>query len=81
MFNRAKKIINYFHKEEKIQKDFKYRCVTCVFIQRLEYAQAVSGRCISIRSKGKVKSILVRNKKYGIEARFILNNPRFVLFK
>lgn len=83
MFNRTKKILNLHttHKSENVKIDFKYRCVTCVFMQRMEYAQALSGRCVSVRSKGVVKSIVIRNKKYGIEARFIINNPRFVLFK
>lgn len=81
MFNRTKNFIKNFKKPEFNQINFKYRCVKCVFIQRIEYAQVVSGRCISIRKKGLVKSVLVRNKKYGTESRFILNNPRFILFK
>jgi hypothetical protein len=83
MFNRSKlSFKNYLKtKNENLVRDFKYRCVTCVFMQRIEYAQTISGRCTSIRSKGVVKSIVVRNKKYGIETRFILNNPRLVIFK
>ncbi len=80
-YNRNNKILNNFKKSENFNKNFKNRCVTCVFMQRIEYAQTISGRCISIRSRGKIKSIVVRNKKYGVEIRFLLNNPRFVLFK
>lgn len=81
MYNRTKLIIHKFNDYEIFDKNFKNRCVTCVFMQKLEYAQALSGRCVSLRSRGKIKSILVRNKKYGIEARFMLNNPRFIVFK
>ena len=81
LYNRNKKIIKNFTNFEIIEKNFKNKCVTCVFMQKLEYAQTLSGRCISLRSKGKIKSILVRNKKYGVEARFLLNNPRFIIFK
>lgn len=70
-----------FNSFETFDKSFKNRCVTCVFMQKLEYAQNLSGRCISLRSKGKIKSIVVRNKKYGVESRFLLNNPRFIIFK
>ena len=81
IYNRSKEIIHLFSNFETLDKSFKNRCVTCVFMQKIEYAQTISGRCISLRSRGKIKSILVRNKKYGIEARFLLNNPRFIVFK
>lgn len=81
IYNRNKQIIKLFNNFETFDKSFKNRCVTCVFMQKMEYAQTISGRCISLRSRGKIKSILVRNKKYGIEARFLLNNPRFIVFK
>lgn len=81
LYNRNKQIIKNFNVFEDFTKNFKNRCVTCVFMQKLEYAQTLSGRCISLRSRGKIKSILVRNKKYGVEARFLLNNPRFIVFK
>jgi hypothetical protein len=81
MFNRTKFFVKNFSNSEILIPKFKYRCVKCVFIQRIEYAQVVSGRCISVRKKGQVKSLVIRNKKYGTEARFIINNPRFIMFK
>jgi hypothetical protein len=81
MFNRTKFFIKNFLDSEILIPEFKYRCVKCVFIQRIEYGQVVSGRCISVRKKGRVKSLVIRNKRYGTEVRFIINNPRFIMFK
>lgn len=81
MFNRTKIFKKKFSNSEILLAEFKYRCVKCVFMQKIEYAQVTSGRCISVRKKGKVKSLVIRNKKYGTESRFIMNNPRFIMFK
>jgi hypothetical protein len=34
-----------------------------------------------IKSKVPLYSIVLRNKKYGVEARFIVNNPRLIILK
>lgn len=81
MFNRTKQTIKKFEKKAPALKYLKYRCVKCAFMQKIEYAQVVSGRCISVGGRGNTRSILVRNKKYGIEVRYFLNNPRLILFK
>ena len=86
MFNRIKKIkLNFFAEKDKknqnLRKSVKYKCVRVAFMQKLEYAQVFSGRCISYRSRDKMTSVVLRNKKYGIEARFMLNNPRLIILK
>ena len=83
MLNRTKKIKNKFliNKLAYIgsKKLLKNKCISVAFVQKLEYAQSMSGRCVSFRSRGKISSIVLRNKKYGVESRFILNNPRLVI--
>jgi hypothetical protein len=81
MINRIKKIKNSFYnyKNLKTKESVKFKCIQVGFIQRLEYMQSFTGRCISYRSKKKISSVTLRNKKYGVEARFILGNPRLVI--
>lgn len=88
MFNRAKNIklkflsSQYSNSEvSRLKNSSKYGCIAIAFMQRLEYAQSLSGRSTSFRSRGKMSSVVVRNKKYGIEARFILYNPRLVILR
>lgn len=81
MFNRTNKTRNAFIDQKVNLAKVKYRCVQCIFMQKLEYAQVVSGRCVSVRNRGVAASILVRNKKYGVEVRYFLNNPRLIIFR
>jgi hypothetical protein len=88
MFCREKSIVRWYNKkftdldEKKLRVDVKNKCMLVAYIQKLEYAQSFSGRCVSIRFKSrKAKSILVRNRKYGTQVRVILNNPRLVIVK
>jgi uncharacterized protein (DUF1499 family) len=88
MFCRERDILNWYNKkftdleEKKVRVNIKNRCMLVAYIQRLEYAQSFSGRCVSIRSKSRrAKSILVRNRRYGTQVRVILNNPRLVIVK
>lgn len=88
MFSREKNIVNWYNKkftdqnEKLVRMNIKNRCMLVAYIQKLEYAQSFSGRCVSIRFKSrKAKSILVRNRKYGTQVRVILNNPRLVIIK
>jgi ribosomal protein L19 len=87
MFNRVKKIkFNFFADNNTrsindLRKSAKYKCIRVAFMQKLEYAQIFSGRCISYRSRSKISSVVIRNKKYGVEIRFIINNPRLVILK
>jgi ribosomal protein L19 len=57
----------------------KNRLVSLTKYEELEYIYTTEGRCSSHRSRGKMSSILVRNKKYGVEQRFFLFNPRLIL--
>jgi hypothetical protein len=81
MFNRAIQIKNSFSESSnaRLKSSVKNKCITVAFMQKLEYAQSVSGRCVSFRSKSKITSLVIRNKKYGIEIRFMVNNPRFLI--
>lgn len=82
--NRAQIIKNNFLKNIEnigIKKLVKNKCISVAFMQKLEYAQSMSGRCVNVRSRGKLSSILLRNKKYGVTCRFLLNNPRLVILK
>jgi hypothetical protein len=84
MLNRAKVIKNLFlnfNNNIGIKKLVKNKCISVAFMQKLEYAQSMSGRCVNVRSKGRVSSILLRNKKYGVVSRFLVNNPRLVILK
>jgi len=78
MFDRSKKLIKIFN-NQNINKHIKYKAVMVAFVQKLGYNQNVTGRCISVRSRGKISSIVIRNKQYGIYIRFILNNPKLVI--
>lgn len=82
--NRAKIIKNFFKKVNEnigLKKLVKNKCISIAFMQKLEYAQSISGRCVNVRSKGKVSSILIRNKKYGVESRFLVYNPRLIILR
>lgn len=56
------------------------KCAEIRVMNETEYISSLSGRCISIRSRGKISSILMRNLFYGVEQRLFLNNPRIFLF-
>lgn len=56
------------------------KCIRVSIFDALEYNHMYEGRCISVRSRGKITSILVRNKKYGVEQRIFVNNPRVLLY-
>lgn len=85
MFNRAKKTKNSFFSvsangEKKIRNKVKNKCLAVAYMQKLEYAQGVYGRCVQFRfKKGNAKSILLQNRKYGVQVRVIISNPRAVV--
>jgi hypothetical protein len=85
MFNREKKTKKIFFREnnqinKNLRNSLKNKCIMVAFIQKMEYAQQISGRCISYRSKRNgIDSIVIRNKKFGTEVRFIIKNPRFII--
>jgi hypothetical protein len=85
IFKQEKKVKKLFMKQKTdltklVRVSVKNKCFMVAFIQKLEYAQSLSGRCISYRSRRNgMDSIVIRNKKFGTEVRFILNNPRFIL--
>ncbi len=67
--------------ESTLRKASKYKCITVAYVQKMEHAQRFTGRCISYRSRGKLTSILLRNKSYGVEIRLFVNNPRLLIYK
>lgn len=85
MFNREKKIKNIFKKPQygeakRLRTSLKNKCFMVAFIQKIEYAQNIAGRCVSYRSKRNgIDSIVMRNKRFGAEVRFLIHNPRFVI--
>jgi hypothetical protein len=79
MRNKSKKVVNAFKIQKTDLRQIKYKTVMVAFVQKLGYTQNVLGRCISLRVKGKISSIVVRSKQYGIYARVILNNPKLVI--
>lgn len=82
-----KQLFSFFKKPEFLTKNnmslvlgMKGGAIRFTKFEELEYIYANEGRCMSIRSRGKLSSIVVRNKKYGSEQRVFLDNPRLVLF-
>lgn len=62
-----------------IKKFNKQGCVQISLVGPKEHNINFSGRCISIRSKGKISSIVIRNHSYGVEQRIFCFNPRLFI--
>lgn len=57
----------------------KYKVVKMTKVEELAYLHKFAGRCMSIRSRGKITSIKVRNSRFGTEHRLFLYNPGLTL--
>jgi hypothetical protein len=56
----------------------KNRLVVSTRFEELEYIYSSVGRCLSVRSRGKMTSLHVRNIRYGVEQRLFVANPRII---
>jgi len=58
---------------------FKNRMVFTTRYEELEYIYSSWGRCLSVRSRGKMTSLQIRNIRYGVEQRLFISNPRIII--
>jgi hypothetical protein len=58
--------------------NLKNRLVVSTRFEELEYIYSSVGRCLSVRSRGKMTSFHIRNIRYGVEQRLFVANPRII---